>query len=64
MTVMVTMKDIRAANMCGRGTRNFFKRHGMDWQRFAKEGLPEEDFIATGDAMAMQVVEVARGRQK
>lgn len=64
MTVMVTMKDIRAAKMCGGGTRRFFKKHGMDWQEFSKNGLPEEQFIATGDAMAMQVVEVARGRQK
>lgn len=64
MTVLVTMRDIRAAKMCGPGTRNFFKRHKMNWQEFITNGLPEEDFIATGDAMAMQVVEVARGRQK
>lgn len=59
--VIVTMKHIRLARMCGPGTRNFFKKHNMDWHKFAREGLPEEDFIATGDAMAMQVVEVARG---
>lgn len=64
MTVLVTMTDIRAAHMCGPGTRRFFKRHNMNWQEFITNGLPEEDFIATGDAMAMKVVEVARGRQK
>lgn len=64
MTVIVTMKDIRATRMCSGGTRDFFKRHGMDWSRFVKDGLPEEEFIATGDAMAMKVVETARGRQK
>lgn len=62
MSVIVTMKDIRSAKMCSGGTRNFFKRHGMDWNKFLTEGLPEEDFIRTGDAMAMQVVEKARER--
>lgn len=56
----VTMKHIRKAKMCSGGTRDFFKRHGMDWNKFLSEGLPEEDFIATGDAMAMEVVKVAR----
>lgn len=64
MSVVVTMRDIRACKMCSGGTRDFFKRHGMDWNKFLTEGLPEEQFIATGDAMAMQVVEAARGRQK
>lgn len=64
MSVTVTMKDIRACRMCSSGTRDFFKRHGMDWNKFLSEGLPEDDFIATGDAMAMQVVEAARGRQE
>lgn len=54
------MKHIRKAKMCSGGTRDFFKRHGMDWNKFLSEGLPEEDFIATGDAMAMEVVKVAR----
>jgi hypothetical protein len=58
------MKDIRACRMCSGGTRTFFKRHDMDWNKFLAEGLPEEDFIATGDAMALQVVEAARGRQE
>jgi hypothetical protein len=60
---IVTMKDVRACRMCSGGTRDFFKRHNMDWSRFVAEGLPEEDFIATGDAMAMKVVETARERQ-
>lgn len=62
MTTIVTMKDIRACRMCSGGTRDFFARHGMDWNKFLAEGLPEEQFIATGDAMAMQVVEKARER--
>lgn len=60
MTVIVTMRHIRECKMCSSGTRTFFARHDMDWNKFLEEGLPEEDFIATGDAMAMQVVEAAR----
>lgn len=61
-SVIVTMADIRSCRMCSGGTRDFFKRHGMDWNKFLSDGLPEEDFIATGDAMAMQVVNKARER--
>lgn len=61
--ILVHMKHIRAVKMCSRGTRIFFQRHGMDWSKFLKEGLPVEEFEATGDAMAMQVAEVARGRK-
>lgn len=62
--LIVEMKDIRAAKMCSRGTRDFFNRHGMDWSKFLKEGLPASEFERTGDAMALKVVEVARGRQQ
>lgn len=62
MTVIVQMRDIRSSKICSRGARGFFKRHGMDWDKFLAEGLPEEEFIRTGDALAMQVVEAARKR--
>lgn len=62
--MIVTMRDIRAAKMCSRGARKFFERHGLDWSAFVKQGVPAEKLAATGDAMALQVVEVARGRQK
>lgn len=62
-TVMVKMEHVRAARMCSRGARAFFVRHGLDWERFLREGLPAEQIEATGDAMAIQVAEVARGRK-
>lgn len=58
--VIVKMKHIRKAAMCSGGSRDFFAKHGMDWNKFLSEGLPEADFIATGDAMALEVVKVAR----
>lgn len=62
-TVMVRMEHIRAARMCSGGARDFFKRHNLSWDAFLKEGIPAEELEATGDAMALQVVEVARGQQ-
>lgn len=61
--LMVQMRHIRQARMCARGARAFFARHGLDWNRFLREGLPAEELLATGNAMAHQVVEVARGQR-
>lgn len=62
--VIVRMEHVRAARMCSRGARAFFARHNLDWQTFIKDGLPAEVIAATGDEMALQVVEVARGRKQ
>lgn len=64
MSVIVTMRNVRACKMCSSGARDFFKRHGLDWNKFLTEGLSEEQLLATGDGMARQVVEAARGRQE
>jgi hypothetical protein len=61
--VIVTMVHVRRAHQCSAGARSFFKRHELDWQTFLDEGLPAEVIEATGDAMALRVVEVARGRR-
>jgi len=62
--IIVTMRDVRAVHMCSGGARKFFERHKLDWSKFVREGLPVETIEATGDAMALQVAEVARGRRK
>lgn len=64
MTVMVTMRHMRAARMCSRGARQFFAKRGWDWSAFLRDGLPVEMFEETGDAMAMQVAAVARREQE
>lgn len=62
--LVVTVRDVRAARMCIRGSRQFFIRHGLDWDDFLKNGIPGRVLADTGDAMALKVVEVARnGRQ-
>lgn len=61
---VVRMEHIRAARMCSSGTRGFFERHGLDWSAFLRDGIDAEELLATGDLMAKQVVEVARGRKQ
>lgn len=56
----IYMYHVREAKMCAKGTRMFFERHNFDFQDFLKNGIDAELFIATGDAMALQVVEVAK----
>lgn len=60
--MIIRMRDIRAAKMCSRGARAWFARHGLDWSEFITNGIDAELVLATGDAMAIRVVEVARGR--
>lgn len=63
MTVIVTMRHVREAKMCAKGARQFFARYDyLDWNKFLDEGVPAEDLERTGDALALKVVEVARGQ--
>lgn len=68
--IIVTLEDARATvsgakqQFCKKGIRAFFKKYNLDYHKFCKEGIDAEELIATNDSMAMQVVEVARGRQQ
>lgn len=58
--VRVFMRHIREAKMCSGGTRVFFKRHGLDWSDFLKNGIRAELLEQTNDEMAIHVAQVAR----
>lgn len=62
MSVVVHVRHIRVPNLryCSRGSRLWFKLHGLDWADFVSNGLPEETLINTGDAMALAAVNEAR----
>ena len=60
--VTVTINDVRAAGLCVNGTRVWFARHDLDFRTFLREGCSAETLLATGDAMALRVVERARIR--
>lgn len=62
--MIITMRDVRAAKMCSRGARRFAIRHNLDWAAFVKNGIDASQLEATGDAMALRLVEVARVRQQ
>lgn len=49
------------AGFCHRGARNLCERYGIDWQQVVTDGgIAAERLIATGDALALQVVEHAK----
>lgn len=64
MTLLVHPRHMRALKYCARGARAFFRRHGLDWQRFITTGIPAEELIATGDAMAAAVVDQAKREEQ
>ena len=59
----VTLQDLRASRLCFQGARPWFRRHGLDWQQFLKEGLDAETLAATGDALALRVIAIAETRE-
>ena len=58
MKIYIT--DVRKAKMCGRGARQFFARHKLDWMDFVKNGIDERTLLKTEDAMAKQCIDVAK----
>lgn len=57
----IFMTHVRKAKMCSRGARAFFVKNNLDWNDFLRNGIDEAELIKTGDAMALEVVEIARG---
>ena len=57
----VELRHLRPAGKCIRGSIAFCKRHDIDWKDFTRNGIPAKRLIDTGDAMALHLVEVARG---
>jgi len=47
---------------CKNGTKLFFEKHDLDWNKFVSEGISSKLLVDTGDAMAIKLVEVANGR--
>jgi hypothetical protein len=60
--ITIRMSQLRKLQLCGKGSREFFQRHGLDWGDFLRNGVQSDVLEATGDAMAVQVVEACRGR--
>lgn len=55
---------------CARGSRAWFAAHGIDWAHFVAHGVPADVLAATGDPLALAVIQHAKtegflhGREK
>lgn len=45
---------------CRPKARAWFRRHGLDWRAFARDGIDSEILTATGDGLALALVEWAQ----
>lgn len=61
---IIRIDDIRLAGHCVRGAGKWFERHGLNFREFIKNGLPADQFIAAGDALAQRVVDRKKEREK
>lgn len=55
--LIITMSDIVRAGHCARGSRRWFDDHELDFRGFLKNGILATVLAATGDALALQVIE-------
>ena len=62
--MIITLSHVRQARMCMYGTREFFRRHKLDFRKFIKHGIDEEELKKTNDAMALRVIEVAHANEQ
>lgn len=60
MTDRVFLRDFKDTGFCVAGQRDFCARHGIDFRDYARNGVPAETLLATGDDMAARMVERAR----
>jgi hypothetical protein len=54
---IITIDNVRACGFCGLGARRWFERHGFNFRHFVKNGAPASTLLATGDALALRVVD-------
>jgi len=47
---------------CANGSRRWFARMGLDWAAFVRDGIDADVLEATGDAMALKLVDTVRAR--
>lgn len=57
--MIVLHRHLREIGYCNRGSREFFRRHGLDWADFLKRGIEAEKLLATNDAQAENLVKHA-----
>lgn len=59
-SVLAHPKHLRAAKICNKGAKNWWKHHSLDWSDFVSNGIAVETLESTGDKMALDVARIAR----
>ena len=67
--MIVTTRDLftiegfsRRRGFCRGGARRWFQSHGLDWRGFVREGIDADALAATGDGLALALVDWAKKR--
>ena len=55
----ILIRHARQVAFCSCGMRYFAEKHNLDFLRFVREGLDEEELRATGDQTALMAIEAA-----
>lgn len=48
---------------CRDRSKEWARRHGIDWRAFKRDGIDSDVLLATGDGFALKLVEWARQRR-
>ena len=71
MTLIVRMQHLRSVpgvrqspGYCLPMTRKWFAQHDLDFRAFARDGIDAELLLATGDPLALRLVEHARSLEQ
>ncbi|MBE5226701.1 hypothetical protein IG611_15255 [Pectobacterium sp. A535-S3-A17] len=63
--MLITMEHVRAGGGCASGLRTFFNRYQLDLKAFLDNGGIDSDaLLATGDAIALNIVRLAETRNQ
>jgi hypothetical protein len=57
--IVVRLRHIEAAGFCVRGARAKARALGIDWRRFASDGIPIEEVRHLDDLQITKMVEAA-----
>ncbi|WP_299311299.1 hypothetical protein [uncultured Halomonas sp.] len=59
----ITVDDVRAVH-CVHGIRAWFRAHDLDFRAFVRHGIDADVLVATGDQLALDIVERKRRAQR
>ncbi|KVW96173.1 hypothetical protein [Thiobacillus denitrificans] len=55
--MIITRSHMDELGYCARGARRWFARMGLDWAVFVRDGIDADVLLATGDAMALRLID-------